>query len=210
MRKIRGFTLVELMVTVAVVGVLITLALPSFMDLIERKHLGGAVEAVYEQLEFARSQAVKRSKPMLVDFYINGDLSTGSTDWSIGVTDKMAGCNAEDQDVSSADACTVDYDNDASTSDSMLMRVDGDDYKSITMSQATAFNAGGSNTCPGTPSDPASQVCFRFLRGLADTGAYNFTSTNDTYTLQLQVDQMGRLSVCVPSGKKYMAGYEDC
>ena len=107
MYKVRGFTLIELMVTIVIVGILIALALPSFRDLIERKHLGGAVEAVFEQLEFARSQAVKRSKPILVDFNVNG------TDWSIGVTDKMAGCDAED--TSGADACTMDYDNDAGT-----------------------------------------------------------------------------------------------
>ena len=198
MCKYRGFTLVELMITLAVIGILIAFALPSFRDLVERKHLGGAVEAVMEQLEFARSQAIKRSRPMLVDFNVNG------TDWSIGVTDKMAGCDAED--TSGTDLCTLDYDNDASTADPISVRIHGGDYKGITMSQATAF----SGTVDNCTTVSGEQGCFDYVQGLARTGGYNFTSTNDTYTLQVQVSALGRPGICVPSGKKYMAGYDAC
>ena len=92
MNKVKGFTIIELMIVIVIVAVAVALAIPSFSDLIERKSVGGAAEAAYEQLQRARSQALKRSKPILVDFYING---ADGTDWAIGFTDKMAGCNAE-------------------------------------------------------------------------------------------------------------------
>ena len=49
MKGNRGFTIVELMIVITIVAVGITLAVPSFNDLIERKAVGGAAEAAYEQ-----------------------------------------------------------------------------------------------------------------------------------------------------------------
>lgn len=208
MYKVRGFTLIELMITLIVVGVIASLAIPAFRDLIERKRLDGAVGDVYEQLEFARSQAIKRSKPMLVDFNNNG------TDWSVGITDKMAGCEAEEEDSSDDDSCVIDYDNDGATSDNILVRISGDDYNDITMSQATAFSD-TLNAC-ATPSAVGEQLCFTFLRGLANPGAYDFVSTNNNYILRVQVSQLGRIGICRPAkGDKYkdyktQAGYDEC
>ena len=202
MYKVRGFTLIELMITIVVVGIIVSLAAPSFRDLVERKHLEGAVEAVLEQLEFTRSQAIKRSKSMLVDFKVNG------VDWSIGVTDKMDGCEAEEDDLSDEDACTVDYDNDEATSDNVLVRITGGDYKNITMSQATAFTTPVTlNECTTTTGD---QGCFDYVQGLAREGEYEFTSSNNTYTLRVRVSRLGHPSICFPKGKKSVAGYEEC
>jgi len=206
MNKIRGFTLIELMIVIVVMAIGITLAVPSFTALIERKAVGGAAEAAYEQLQRARSQAVKRSKPILVDFNENG------TSWAIGFTDKMAGCNAED--ASGTDACTIEYDNDAATdygsdgiSDIVLMRIQGSNHKNITMSQVTGF-ADPAVFPGGCTTSNDEQACFDFVRGLARTGAYDFESTN--YKLQVQVTQLGHVEICVPSDEKKIVGYDDC
>ena len=93
------------------------------------------------------------------------------------------------------------------------MRIHGGDYKNITMSQATAF-ADPPVPTPGCTTTSGEQGCFDYVQGFARTGAYDFTSTNSTYTLQVQIDQLGRTSICVPeNGKlkiKYIAGYEGC
>ena len=46
MRKIRGFTLLELMITVAVVAVLVSLALPSYRAFVLRSNRTAAMEAI--------------------------------------------------------------------------------------------------------------------------------------------------------------------
>lgn len=203
MKGNRGFTLVELMIVITVAAVGITLAVPSFNDLIERKALGGAAEAAYEQLQRARSQAVKRSKPIIVDFHVSG------TNWAIAFTDKMGGCNAEDNSLFTG--CTVDEDNNAANfSPQLLMKISGSDYKNITMSKVNpgfanpAIWSGGCTTA--TLHDE--RACFDFLRGLSRTGAFDFTSAN--YTLRVEVDQLGRVNVCVPSTKKDIVGYDGC
>ena len=47
MSRQSGFTIVELMIVLAIVGILITVAIPSFRDQMERRRLIGAAELVY-------------------------------------------------------------------------------------------------------------------------------------------------------------------
>lgn len=58
-RAVRGFTLVELMVTIAILGILITLALPSFASLIERMRIEGAVGKLRTDIAYARTEAMR-------------------------------------------------------------------------------------------------------------------------------------------------------
>lgn len=205
MNRNRGFTIVELMIVIAVAAIAIVLAIPSFRDIIERKAVGGAAEAAYEQIQRARSQALKRSKAIVVDFNVDG------TNWAIGFTDKTTGCDAEEMDPTATDACTVDENNDlgAANADNWLMTIQGGDYKNITMKQITGFTSPGVLTgdCATATLNNA-QTCFDFLRGIARTGVYEFASAN--YKLNVEVSMLGHVNVCVPSLQKKIAGYNDC
>lgn len=63
-----GFTIIELMITVVVIGILAAIATPSFADLLERNRIKGAAEAIKSELQFARSEAIKRSCDTAVEF----------------------------------------------------------------------------------------------------------------------------------------------
>lgn len=198
MQKNRGFTIIELMIVIVVVAIAVAVAIPSFTDLIERKATIGAAEAAYEQLQRARSQALKRSKPILVDFNVNG------TNWAIGFTDKMAGCDAEDA-AGTTDACDLDYDNSLAGTIDTFHRIQGVNHKNITMSQSTAFADPGLGAPSGCTTTNGEQACFDFVRGLARTGAYDFASNN--YTLRVSVTQLGHILISVPAGARNIAGY---
>lgn len=58
----RGFTLIELMVVVAILGTLVLLVAPSFRDMILMQRLRGVNSQVTTDLQFARSEAVARSR----------------------------------------------------------------------------------------------------------------------------------------------------
>lgn len=59
-RLIKGFTAIELMVTIAILGVLAAIAAPSFKPLIERWKVRQVTEELQSTFYIARSEAIKR------------------------------------------------------------------------------------------------------------------------------------------------------
>lgn len=60
MKPTRGFTLFELMFTLAVVGSLLVIALPSLANLVQDNRLTGATNGFIADLNLARTEAMKR------------------------------------------------------------------------------------------------------------------------------------------------------
>jgi type II secretion system protein H len=58
----RGFTLVELMTVIVIAGVLATLALPAFNDMLARRRLEGQANELVTDLSYAKSEAVQRNR----------------------------------------------------------------------------------------------------------------------------------------------------
>lgn len=60
MDKMRGLTLIELLVTMAILAILMGLAAPSFLRTVRSNDMSTAVNTFLADMRFARSEAVKR------------------------------------------------------------------------------------------------------------------------------------------------------
>lgn len=188
MRRIQGVTLIEMVVTLSVLGILAALAAPMMGDFVDKHRLVRQLRAVSDLAELARSEAMKRSGPSgagpelkAVTMTINP--GTGAN-WFVGLSHGPDGCAA------SSASCVL---NQAGTN--VPQRVTGADGGSITMTQ---------------PSGAAVLLRFDF-RGLVTGTASATTVTLQSprgKRLQLQISPIGMLTVCSPGGE--VSGYTPC
>jgi len=81
-----GFTMIELMVVVAIVATLTALAAPSFTPMLERWRARQAVEEMTATLYFARSEGVKRGGSVVIQ------KSGNTADCTLAATNTAWGC----------------------------------------------------------------------------------------------------------------------
>lgn len=82
-RSLAGFTLVELMVTIAVMAVLLGVAAPSFNDALLGRKLSSFASSLSSSALLARSEAIKRNVAVTLCVSSNGS-SCGTGDWNQG------------------------------------------------------------------------------------------------------------------------------
>jgi type IV fimbrial biogenesis protein FimT len=80
--RMRGFTLLELMITISVAGVLLTVGVPSFVDLVRNNRAATNVNELLTSFSIARSESIKRGWNVSVCRSSNGATCTGA--WADG------------------------------------------------------------------------------------------------------------------------------
>ncbi|MGE5155556.1 MAG: GspH/FimT family pseudopilin [Bdellovibrio bacteriovorus] len=93
-RKARsGVTLIELLVTLSVVAILLTLGVAGFRTLIANAKMTNAANSLIGHLQFARSEAVKRSAEVGLCPSTNGTscVVSGDGSWEIGYIAQLEG-----------------------------------------------------------------------------------------------------------------------
>lgn len=81
--KSRGLTLLELLLAITVVLVLIGLAMPSFIEIIQSHRLRQASESFYNDLLLARATAIKQQTTVFVVFQ-------SGTNWCYGLNNNSS------------------------------------------------------------------------------------------------------------------------
>lgn len=83
--RAKGFTLVELIVAVALFALLLTFAYPSYTSYIQNAQIRTAAESMINRLQLARAEAIRRN--VNTQFQLlntsSGIALTGGTDWSV-------------------------------------------------------------------------------------------------------------------------------
>jgi type IV fimbrial biogenesis protein FimT len=147
-----GFTLIELMVTVAMVAVTLTLGVPSFRELIQNNRMAAQANDFLASLNFARSEAVKRGVRVTLCKSANSSSCTTSGNWGQGWIIFVDSNNNAAADDGAGSILKVHSNLGAST---LVGNTNIADYVSYVSSGSTqlttgALQAGTLTLCPGT------------------------------------------------------------
>jgi len=183
-----GFTLIELMVAIAVLAVLLAAAGPSFADFFERYRLRSAVDDTLNLFAVARQGAVEADRNVKVKF------ADSTSDWCGGAIEQTSPSTVGDPVPLDPTACVCE-----SAPDSCL--VGGENL---------VVNAGGRGVTIGAG---GTTVTFDSKNGTLNplaTREVDFISSSGRYGLKVQVSALGQARACWISGKRPIPGYREC
>jgi type IV fimbrial biogenesis protein FimT len=191
LRNQIGFTLVELMIVIAVVVILLLLAVPSFADYLDRARVRGVADDALSLIADARTGSVQRNRDVVVSF---GGTSPAWCIGANGALDATTPGNATPAaaacDCATPSGCVVG---------SQQLAMSSSNYSGITVSTNSASLTFDSRL--GTVSG---------LTSTLTTPGATFTSPKGKYQIQLTVAPLGQASLCVPTGQLSIPGISSC
>lgn len=186
--RVQGVTLLELIVTLAVVAILVAAAGPSFVDFFERYRLRSAVNDVLDVYAVARQGAVEADRNVKVRF------AAATSNWCVGGVQQTDPANPGDPVPLDPAPCACDSaPAGCLVGGEQLVASDGGRGVTIDAGNATAtFDSKNGTLNPLTPI------------------AVDFLSETGRYGLQVQVSPLGHARACLVSGKRPIPGYKPC
>lgn len=100
----KGFTLVELMVTVAVAAILLTIGVPSLTSVYEQVRVNNNVEKIHNIFAFARNQAISYGATVNVCSFASATSCGTDTDWSGGIRVYITDADNNDHELKAIDS----------------------------------------------------------------------------------------------------------
>lgn len=80
----KGFTLIELMITIAVFGILLTIATADYGPVINSNRLASAMNQLHGEFSFVRTEAGKAASNTTICSSSNGSSCNGGANWESG------------------------------------------------------------------------------------------------------------------------------
>lgn len=184
-----GFTLVELMIAIAVMVILTVLAVPGFTTYLDKSRVRGAADDVVNLMAQARQAGVKFDRGVRVsDVVAGGGWCLGANQAALpAVLDPVAAPAA--CDCTNANQCVVD---------GQRLVVSSTDHQGVTLSSP-----------PGDIDfDGRLGIRSDANTGDADASSFDLTSRSGRFVLTVAVSPLGQALVCSKQGN--ILGYPSC
>lgn len=181
LKPARGFTVIELMVTITLLAMLLGLAVPSFMSWIRNAQVRSVSDAMQDGLRLAQAEAVRRHR-QVVFFRTSQEACTNATTavdggafWAVRTVPLVAGDAVE----------------------TVQCGVLSDVAAGVAINGATAlcFNSGGRQVANADPGVGGS-ACALDASG---TNTFDISSTNADRPLRVTVTLGGSVRLCDPA-----------
>ncbi len=189
--KHKGFTVIELMVVIAIVGLITMFALPSYRTLIEKRLVTSGAEQLAGFISTAQIEAVKRSENITVSY-----TRTDSDTWCIGMVSGTTTCDCTDTDPTASTACVI----------GSKLVADNPQLRLLTEANLTNPDM----------MQPQSDWSFTYdpVRGLQQPPNpvdIELLSVDGTYSMNVEVSVTGRVRICNDaSATVNVPGFKQC
>jgi type IV fimbrial biogenesis protein FimT len=101
-KAIRGFSLIELMIGLVVLGIVLMVGLPSLATWLQNTQIRNQTEAVYAGLQLARAEALRRNTSVRFQLFdsltASCSASTSGKNWVVSLADAAANCDENPSD----------------------------------------------------------------------------------------------------------------
>jgi type IV fimbrial biogenesis protein FimT len=178
----RGFTLIELMVTITLLGVLIALGLPSFITWIRNSQVRSVAEAVQTGVRTAQAEAVRRNRQVVMAFTNAIPAPAASAPWTVVAGGKNWWIQTVAQFGESAEVIR---------SGTLVDVASGVSISGTPSSTAVCFNSSGRLVTNGSTGVPGASCA-------AAVTAFNVDTSNADRPLRVIVQIGGQLRICDP------------
>jgi len=201
----NGFTIIELMVVIAVVAIISSFALPSYQTMIEKRNLSSGAQQFSAFFSAAKMEAIKRNE-MIAIFTDVDEACMGFFIYDPDDATPRTDCDCTLTDPDDADACAIDE--------------FGDGGMALRVLDNSLLNKPVNITDIDITGRADDLVIFDPIRGmLVFDGAVapipmelKMLSMHDTYGLNVRVTATGRVTVCSDTSTADLAvpGFDDC
>lgn len=111
----RGFTIIELMITILLLGVMLTIAVPSFSSVFKQNRLAAQTNSILSSLNYARGQTINQNQNVILQPITAGTNWSGGWKVRVNGTDIQFFEGVENASLASS-AATITYQSDGSLS----------------------------------------------------------------------------------------------
>lgn len=179
-----GFTSVELLVSIALLGITLALALPSYRDMVEKRQLTQGAEQIFAFLNSAQGIASRSNSIVRVDYFRGGN-----DNWCVGAVLGANECDCAETVATEPDFCQID---------DVVMRLTNDHVGNTGIMQSVS---GDGNYAL----DPVRGL----MLDLDDSLDMTLQSPSGDYQLRLVVSNTGHAVLCSVDGHG-VPGYGSC
>lgn len=181
----RGFSIIEVLMSVVLLGIGMALAIPSYRDMVEKRQVTNGAEQLASFVNTAQGVAMKTNQVVTVSYSRSDE-----DDWCIGAVSGTTACDCTQNDTGAADYCQIASQpfilNNGHAGDLELMH---------------AMNGDGSYAF-----DPVRGL----LLDLDDSLTVELRSPSEDFRLNMMVNASGRVILCSDDSEHGIPGYAPC
>ncbi|MDT8320959.1 MAG: GspH/FimT family protein [Xanthomonadales bacterium] len=173
------------MTSVALILILVTLAVPSYQDAVEKRRITQGAELILAFVNTIQSESIKRNRPVTVAYSIGDD-----GQWCIGAVLGRNACDCMQTDPTESSWCELD---------NMPWVLRNSDVQARNL----IHSASGDGSYQFDP-----------VRGIftdpSDALTLGLSAGDGSYQMSLNLVSTGRVSVCVPQASNGIHGFHAC